>query len=135
MSVLEARSRLGVGVAAIDALESDESYRKSKLGFWFWASCVWLALLILSATFAGLLPLKDPNTAFAGVSRSGPSAAHWFGADNIGHDIFSRTIYGARRSLVVVDRGDAARHGHRRLDRLGRRLLPRARSTVPSSPC
>ena len=69
MSVLEARAGSSSVAAAIDALESDESYRKSKLGFWFWASCVWLALLILSAAFAGLLPLKDPFTAFAGVSR------------------------------------------------------------------
>ncbi len=66
---------------------------------------MWLALLVLSAVFAELLPLKDPNKAFAGVSRQGPSAAHWFGADNIGHDVFSRTIYGARRSLLISHRG------------------------------
>ena len=49
-----------------------------------------------------LLPLKDPTATFRGVVRDGPSAAHWFGADNIGHDVFSRTIYGARRSLAVA---------------------------------
>ena len=52
--------------------------------------------------FADLLPLKDPDKTFAGVARSGPSAEHWFGADNIGHDVFSRTIYGARRSLAIA---------------------------------
>ena len=52
--------------------------------------------------FADLLPLKDPTETFRGVSRTGPSAAHWFGADNIGHDVFSRAIYGARRSLFVA---------------------------------
>jgi peptide/nickel transport system permease protein len=62
---------------------------------------VWLALLIFSAVFADLLPLKDPNKAFSGVARNGPSLEHLFGADNIGHDVFSRTIYGARRSLAV----------------------------------
>jgi peptide/nickel transport system permease protein len=76
-------------------------YRKRKLGVFHWASVAWLTLLVLSAVFADLLPLKDPNTLFAGVYRQGPSAAHWFGADNIGRDVFSRTIYGARRSLLV----------------------------------
>ena len=51
--------------------------------------------------FADLLPLKDPNRTFSGVARNGPSSEHWFGADNIGHDVFARTIYGARRSLAV----------------------------------
>ena len=51
--------------------------------------------------FADFLPLKDPQATFRGVAREGPSAEHWFGADNIGHDVFSRAIYGARRSLIV----------------------------------
>jgi peptide/nickel transport system permease protein len=60
-----------------------------------------MVLLIAAAIFASVLPLKDPKRTFAGVSRDGPSWDHWFGADNIGHDVFSRTIYGARRSLAV----------------------------------
>ncbi len=89
-------------LAAEAPIEPEEQYRKRKLGFFFWASVVWLALLVLSAVFANLLPLKDPNETFRGVSRQGPSAAHWFGADNIGHDVFARSIYGARRSLAVA---------------------------------
>ena len=68
----------------------------------FWLSVGWLGILLFSAVFADLLPLKDPTETFRGVSRTGPSAAHWFGADNIGHDVFSRAIYGARRSLFVA---------------------------------
>jgi peptide/nickel transport system permease protein len=30
-----------------------------------------------------------------------PSAAHWFGTDNLGRDVYARTVYGARISLVV----------------------------------
>jgi peptide/nickel transport system permease protein len=82
--------------------EAEEVYQGRKLGFWFWASVFWLAALVLAAVFADLLPLKDPTTTFRGVSRDGPSAEHWFGADNIGHDVFSRTIHGARRSLAVA---------------------------------
>jgi peptide/nickel transport system permease protein len=102
MSVLDvAEAETEIGIQPPDATESEVRYRKRKLGFWFWVSVVWLGLLIFSAVFAAILPLKDPNKTFAGVARSGPSAAHWFGADNIGHDVFSRTIYGARRSLAV----------------------------------
>jgi peptide/nickel transport system permease protein len=31
----------------------------------------------------------------------GPSAAHWFGVDPLGRDVFARTVYGARVSLLV----------------------------------
>lgn len=77
------------------------SYQGKRLGLFFWVSVAWLVLLVGAAVFADLLPLKDPNATFRDVARQGPSAEHWFGADNIGHDVFSRTIYGARRSLAV----------------------------------
>ncbi len=83
----------------------DSGYQSKSLGVVFWLSAGWIALLVVATVAArlGLLPfLKDPDTTFRGVSRSGPSAAHWFGADNIGKDVFSRTIYGAFRSLGVA---------------------------------
>lgn len=91
----------GVDPEAAVLAEVEESYQAHRLGFWFWAAVVWLVLLVLAAGLADLLPLKDPSATFRGVSRDGPSGAHWFGADNIGHDVFSRTIHGARRSLAV----------------------------------
>lgn len=102
MSVLDhAETGATIGVQPGDVLEPEQQYEQQRLGMWFWLSVVWLVALVLSAIFADFLPLKDPNATFSGVSRSGPSATHWFGADNIGHDVFSRTIYGARRSLAV----------------------------------
>ncbi len=88
--------------AAGQGLDLDEAYQARTLGGLFWVSVAWLGLLVLAAVCADLLPLKDPNATFAGASRAGPSSAHWFGGDNIGHDVFSRTIYGARRSLAVA---------------------------------
>src|SRR4051812_28298796 len=96
LDVAEAESELGI--TDNPPSEPELVYRRRKLGFWFWASVVWLVLLLFGATFANILPLKDPDKTFSGVARSGPSAEHWFGADNIGHDVLSRTIYGARRS-------------------------------------
>lgn len=78
------------------------SFRGYRLGVLFWLAVGWLVLVVLAAVLAGVLPLKDPKQTFPGVSREGPNATHWFGVDNIGQDVFSRTIYGARRSLTVA---------------------------------
>ena len=116
MSELETVAGAGVGIGpasggellpsgqgpAVNVGTGHESvYKGKKLGFWFWASVAWLIVLLLATVLADLLPLKNPDATFRGVSREGPSPQHWFGADNIGHDVFSRTIYGARRSLSV----------------------------------
>jgi len=101
LDVVEVQTEAGIPAAA-DSAEPAGTYRKRKLGIFFWLSLIWLTALILAAVFADLLPLKDPNETFRGVARNGPGAEHWFGADNIGHDVFSRTIYGARRSLAVA---------------------------------
>jgi peptide/nickel transport system permease protein len=62
-------------------------------------------LLIGCALLPGLLaPFpKDagPSVHFDRASQP-PGAAHWFGTDEVGRDIFSRTVYGARVSLALV---------------------------------
>ena len=63
---------------------NEEDYQRKKLGLFFWVAVVWLVGLILASVLADLLPLKDPTKKFAGTTRAGPSAAHWFGNDNIG---------------------------------------------------
>jgi peptide/nickel transport system permease protein len=79
----------------------EHRFKGKKLGWSFWASVIWLVLLVLAAALADVLPLKNPDETFRGVSRQGPSMDHWFGADNIGHDVFARTIFGSRRSLLI----------------------------------
>lgn len=73
-----------------------------RLGLMFWVAVGFLVALVLAALFADLLPLKDPTTTFRGRSREGPTGEFWFGNDNIGQDVFSRTIYGARVSVFVA---------------------------------
>ena len=34
-------------------------------------------------------------------ANAGPSAAHWFGTDSLGRDLFIRVLYGARISLAI----------------------------------
>lgn len=88
-----------------NAVSAEPEFKKKKYGLVFWLAIGWLVWLVGSTILArlGLLPfLKDPNQTFSGVARTGPSAEHWFGADNIGKDVFARTIYGAFRSLSVA---------------------------------
>jgi peptide/nickel transport system permease protein len=62
-------------------------------------------LIVLVAIFA---PLIAPFPADAGTAThpfsvlQGPSAAHWFGTDQVGRDILSRVLYGARVSPVIA---------------------------------
>jgi ABC-type dipeptide/oligopeptide/nickel transport system permease subunit len=74
------------------------------------ASAAFIILLILIAIFAPLVikilgvpgpNVNDPNATDAFGSPLGPTAGHPFGVDQLGRDVLSRTIYGARVSLIV----------------------------------
>jgi len=61
-----------------------------------------LILFVLAlAAFPGLFTAADPAYADPAQSLLPPSAAHWFGTDLQGHDIYARTVYGARASVTV----------------------------------
>jgi peptide/nickel transport system permease protein len=51
--------------------------------------------------FAPFIAPYDPSQTDLSARLSPPSATHWFGTDSIGRDILTRTIWGARVSLVV----------------------------------
>lgn len=59
------------------------------------------AILIFLAVFAPLAATHDIYAQNTGLRYSAPSAAHWFGTDVLGRDVFSRVLYGARISLLV----------------------------------
>lgn len=61
---------------------------------------IWIGLLLM-AIFAPALAPYDPQEADYGAIRQAPSAVHWLGADDLGRDVLSRIIYGARITLVV----------------------------------
>ncbi|MGE0750348.1 MAG: ABC transporter permease [Variibacter sp.] len=60
-----------------------------------------MALFVFAAIFADPITIFDPLTTNSSISLARPDAAHWFGADFMGRDIFSRIVYGARISLAV----------------------------------
>lgn len=60
-----------------------------------------LALVLLAAALAPWIAPVDPLQLAPLDRLAPPGAEFWFGADLIGRDVFSRTVYGARVSLAV----------------------------------
>lgn len=57
----------------------------------------WIIASILAPVIAPYDPIEQDLT----IRLQAPSAAHWFGTDNFGRDIFSRVLYGGRYSLLA----------------------------------
>jgi peptide/nickel transport system permease protein len=72
--------------------------RRDPLGF---IAAVAAALLVLMALLAPLLPIAAP-AAIVGTAQQGPSAQHLFGTDQLGRDVLSRIVFGARHTLVTA---------------------------------
>jgi oligopeptide transport system permease protein len=68
----------------------------------FWISATFIVLFVVMAAFPSLFTSGDPVNGVLSRSRVGPSADGWFGYDLQGRDIYARTIYGARASIVVA---------------------------------
>lgn len=58
-----------------------------------------VALFVVVAVFAPLIAPYDPIATSWSAVRKAPSWAHWLGTDEVGRDILSRIIFGARASL------------------------------------
>ncbi len=67
----------------------------------FWAGCALLAGFVLAAALAPLLSPYDP-TLSTGRPLLSPTVEHPLGTNDIGQDMLSRLLYGARTSLVVA---------------------------------
>ena len=66
-----------------------------------------VGLVIVLAVFAPVIAPETPSgqaylDRLGGRCCPGPSAEHWFGLDDLGRDVFSRIVYGARVSLIVA---------------------------------
>ncbi len=62
---------------------------------------VLVAVFVIFALFAPWIAPQDPSSIDLAARLQRPSAAHWFGTDELGRDILSRVIYGARISMLV----------------------------------
>ncbi len=61
-----------------------------------------VVILLLAAAFAPLLATHDPLIQNLGQRLQPPSAEHWLGTDELGRDVYSRLLFGARVTLGIV---------------------------------
>ena len=92
----------GIGdVAPPQPLRKDviRRFRRNKLAMF---GLGFFVLLVVVAIFAPVVAPYGPTEIPKPVEvRASPSSEHWFGTDNIGRDVFSRVVYGARISLRI----------------------------------
>jgi peptide/nickel transport system permease protein len=81
--------------------DSEELAAARPLGVLFWISIGFVALVVVLAVIANLLPLPNPDFQNYEAINLGPSLHHALGTDDLGRDLLSRLIFGARVSLVV----------------------------------
>src|ERR1700751_4486464 len=62
---------------------------------------VLVVVFLIFALFAPWIAPQDPAAIHLPARREPPSSARWFGPDELGRDILSRVIYGARISMLV----------------------------------
>ena len=65
------------------------------------AGVVVVAMFVAMAIFAPWIAPYDPIATSFSTVRKAPSALHWFGTDEIGRDVLSRIVFGARASLLA----------------------------------
>jgi peptide/nickel transport system permease protein len=100
-------STISAEILPVEVAASDEvsrlralwnTIRKKPLGM---ASALLLLVLVLTAIFADVLAPYNPLEARPEIRLAAPSRLHPFGTDDIGRDVLSRVVYGARISLWV----------------------------------
>jgi peptide/nickel transport system permease protein len=75
--------------------------RSRRLSVMFWISLGWIGLVVIVAIFANVLPLDSPTAIGNASPGLGPSWSHLLGTDELGRDLLSRVVFGARVSLIV----------------------------------
>ena len=72
--------------------------KKNRLALWGLAIVVVMSLLAIAGPWLAPYTYADQDLTAA---NAWPSAAHWFGTDSLGRDLFVRVLYGARISLSI----------------------------------
>jgi len=79
-----------------------DAWRRLKKNKPAMASLILIAVLLIMAIIGPhLLPYSFSEQSFKDANKA-PSAAHWFGTDDLGRDLFVRVWYGARFSLFIA---------------------------------
>jgi peptide/nickel transport system permease protein len=97
-----ALSATGGGIAAetveTPAARAMRRFKRRKAALF---ALVVIAIFVAAAVLAPLISPYNPDLQTWSAVRQAPSAAHWFGTDDVGRDELARVIYGARASLLA----------------------------------
>jgi oligopeptide transport system permease protein len=80
---------------------ASDAWRQLKKNPVFWVSVVLITIFVIMAAVPQLFTQTDPTEAILKDARMRPNSEAWFGRDIQGYDIYARTIYGARASILV----------------------------------
>ncbi|HPB73422.1 MAG TPA: ABC transporter permease [Phycicoccus sp.] len=78
-----------------------DAWRELKHRPMFWISLGMILFFVVMAAVPSLFTRGDPTEAILKLGSTPPSSSQWFGRDLQGYDIYTRTIYGARASILV----------------------------------
>lgn len=95
-------------MSQVGVISSDSTMVKISIN-WHWVRNNWILLiailflcaLVMMAALAPYFVTVDPLAMNPSQRLKPPSLQHWFGTDSYGRDVFARTIYGGRVSLLV----------------------------------
>ncbi|CAJ49254.1 ABC transporter permease [Bordetella avium] len=88
-------------ITAVSPRAGNRAWAKFKRNKVAVVGAVVVLFFVVLAVFAPLIVNHDPfQTSFVNI-RKAPSATYWMGTDELGRDIFSRLVYGARASLMA----------------------------------
>ncbi|MDR2256028.1 MAG: ABC transporter permease [Arthrobacter sp.] len=73
---------------------------RSRFGVIAWVCSVFLVVIVVGALLAPMLAPYAPDEIDFDNIWSSPNAAHWLGTDQLGRDLLSRALFGARDSLL-----------------------------------
>lgn len=95
----------------VDLFDPEKTPRNSSRGrlIWlrlrstarFWIGAVVVALMILWAIGGLWITKWSPQDQDLLQANVGPTIHHWFGTDEIGHDLYAETVSGLRKSLII----------------------------------
>lgn len=105
-SVTEAEEKATAGSSGVAAEKprslTADAWDDLRRNWIFWTAAVLVVLVVTMAIFPGLFTSADPKACALSRQHAGPSGGAIFGYNFQGCDVYARTIYGARNSVLIA---------------------------------
>jgi peptide/nickel transport system permease protein len=91
---------IGTPRTRVESLRRSRSYRALRANPFGILGVAMLTVVVIAALVPGLLTHYDPVKLLLQNKFLPPSTEHWFGTDDVGRDVYTRVVYGARVTLL-----------------------------------